>query len=255
MPPTDQFPDSSDPSTDHGSDNEFVTLARFDVALNANVLVEHLKSMDIPAFVRDEHLNRTHILWSGAAGGVPVLVPAAYAEQAREAMRILASGQFSLDDTPIPDQPVLPKFHLGLLAYTGDPTCLETWKKLLQGERKLAPFSPVAAMLPAIWFLVHGMYAEGAVAGIVMKFLLPTLATTFGSSTGLCGMLLLIAVQGCFGSTLYYHHCARKVRATLEAEPNEAKALALLKQRGGLKIGATAAILLTLMLINLLSHA
>lgn len=60
------------------------TVATYNFPYQAHLARARLESMDIPAFVADEHTINMQWLYSDALGGVRLQVPAPFAEEARQ---------------------------------------------------------------------------------------------------------------------------------------------------------------------------
>ena len=87
--------------TDDGEPGEplgFVTVARSLVASQIEVLRARLEGDGIPSFVADEGMNRMISLYSVALGGIRLMVPEKYADEARQIIGLVKSGQFALRD-------------------------------------------------------------------------------------------------------------------------------------------------------------
>lgn len=73
-------------------------VARYLVPIDARLAQGCLQAAGIPAVLADDQLVQTNLLWSPALGGVRVLVPEEYLQQAEAALEALRRGEFALDD-------------------------------------------------------------------------------------------------------------------------------------------------------------
>lgn len=73
-------------------------VARFLVPIDARLAQGCLQAAGIPAVLADDQLVQTNLLWAPALGGVRVLVPQEYLQQAEAALQALSRGEFALDD-------------------------------------------------------------------------------------------------------------------------------------------------------------
>lgn len=82
--------------------DEFITVARFLVPLEAHILRARLEAEGIPAMLADENLVQINNLLAIAVGGVRVLVPTSFATAAEEVIRAVQRGEFTLNDDAEP---------------------------------------------------------------------------------------------------------------------------------------------------------
>ena len=73
-------------------------VARYLVPIDARLAQGCLQAAGIPAVLADDQLVQTNLLWAPALGGVRVLVPQDYLQQAEAALDALRRGDFALDD-------------------------------------------------------------------------------------------------------------------------------------------------------------
>jgi hypothetical protein len=73
-------------------------VARYLVPIDATLAQGCLQASGIPAVLADDQLVQTNLLWAPALGGVRVLVPQEYIQQAEAALQALQRGEFALDD-------------------------------------------------------------------------------------------------------------------------------------------------------------
>jgi hypothetical protein len=73
-------------------------IARYLVPMDALLAQGCLQAAGIPAVLADEQLVQTNLLWAPAIGGVRILVPQEYIQQAEAALQALQRGEFALDD-------------------------------------------------------------------------------------------------------------------------------------------------------------
>lgn len=72
---------------------DLVTVATFLWAGEAKLAEGLLRSESVPCFLRDENMLRMHWDWTNALGGLRLVVPAAFAEQAKEILDSRVSRQ------------------------------------------------------------------------------------------------------------------------------------------------------------------
>lgn len=77
---------------------DFQLVARFLNPTDAYVLRSCLEMAGVPAVVADAQLVQTNSLWAVALGGVRLLVPALYLDEAKEVMAAFNRGEFALSD-------------------------------------------------------------------------------------------------------------------------------------------------------------
>lgn len=77
---------------------DLFTVAQFMVPTDAHLAQGCLVAAGIPAVVADANHAQAYQLIIPAMGGVRVLVPEAYLQQAHETLRALARGDFALDE-------------------------------------------------------------------------------------------------------------------------------------------------------------
>ena len=74
-------------------------VARYMVPLDANLAQGCLEAAGIPAMLADAHLMQTDLLLAPALGGVRILVPSDYLQQAGAVLEGLARGDYALDES------------------------------------------------------------------------------------------------------------------------------------------------------------
>jgi len=73
-------------------------VARYLVPMQATVMQGCLEASGIPAVLADAHLMQTDLLLAPALGGVRILVPSTYLQQAQSVLDAFERGDFALDD-------------------------------------------------------------------------------------------------------------------------------------------------------------
>jgi hypothetical protein len=73
-------------------------VARYLVPMDASLVQGCLVASGIPAVLADAHLVQTDLLLAPALGGVRVLVPQDYLQQARAVLAAYQRGEFALDE-------------------------------------------------------------------------------------------------------------------------------------------------------------
>ena len=73
-------------------------VARYLVPMDATLMQGCLVASGIPAVLADAHLMQTDLLLAPALGGVRILVPSTYVQQAQSVMEAFERGDFALDD-------------------------------------------------------------------------------------------------------------------------------------------------------------
>lgn len=89
---------------------DFVAVERTTTPTEAHILMNCLQAAGVAAHVADANFVQSNWIWSNAAGGVRVLVPAAQVDRAREVIAEFRSGRLELDgeSTPAPATVPLP---------------------------------------------------------------------------------------------------------------------------------------------------
>jgi hypothetical protein len=77
---------------------DLFAIAKYLVPLEASLVQGCMVASGIPAVLADEHLVQTDLLLAPALGGVRILVPGAYLEQARAVHDAFERGEFELDE-------------------------------------------------------------------------------------------------------------------------------------------------------------
>ena len=72
-------------------DRELVAVATYSLAVDADLAMSLLRSMSIPCYLQNELSLRT--VWAAAVGGLRLVVPASFSEQALEALNSPVSEQ------------------------------------------------------------------------------------------------------------------------------------------------------------------
>jgi hypothetical protein len=73
-------------------------VARYYIPTDAHIVQGCLVAAGVPAVVADDNLVQTDSLLTAALGGVSILVPAEYLEQAREVIAAFNRGDFQLNE-------------------------------------------------------------------------------------------------------------------------------------------------------------
>ena len=73
-------------------------VARYLVPMEARLAQGCLQASGIPAVLADDQLVQANMLWAPALGGVRILVPQDYVQQAEATLDALRRGEFALDD-------------------------------------------------------------------------------------------------------------------------------------------------------------
>lgn len=73
-------------------------IARYLVPMEAAMMQGCLEASGIPAVLADAHLMQTDLLLAPALGGVRILVPASYLQQAQAVIEAYGRGEFALDE-------------------------------------------------------------------------------------------------------------------------------------------------------------
>jgi hypothetical protein len=77
---------------------DLFVIAKYLVPIEASLVQGCMVASGIPAVLADEHLVQTDMLLAPALGGVRILVPRAYLEQARAVLDAFERGEFELDE-------------------------------------------------------------------------------------------------------------------------------------------------------------
>jgi len=73
-------------------------VARYLVPLDAALMQGCLEASGIPAVLADAHLMQADLLLAPALGGVRILVPASFVQQAQAVMEAFKRGEFALGE-------------------------------------------------------------------------------------------------------------------------------------------------------------
>jgi len=73
-------------------------VARYLIPMEASLMQGCLEASGIPAVLADAHLMQTDLLLAPALGGVRILVPASYLQQAQAVIEAHGRGEFELDE-------------------------------------------------------------------------------------------------------------------------------------------------------------
>jgi Putative prokaryotic signal transducing protein len=96
----------ADEEPPHG---EFVTVTRVFNSLEAEMLRGCLEAEGIPATLGDAQTIQTDTLLTVALGGIRVMVPASFAEAARQTVEAFERGALAIDELPDDAEPVAPE--------------------------------------------------------------------------------------------------------------------------------------------------
>jgi hypothetical protein len=77
---------------------DLVEIARFLIPMEASLVQGCLVASGIPAVLADAHLVQTDLLLAPALGGVRILAPEAYLQQAQAVLEAFQRGEFALDE-------------------------------------------------------------------------------------------------------------------------------------------------------------
>lgn len=73
-------------------------VARYLAPIEARLAQGCLEASGIPAVLADDQLVQTNMLWAAALGGVRILVPQEFVQQAEAVLGALQRGEFALGD-------------------------------------------------------------------------------------------------------------------------------------------------------------
>ncbi|QNA90375.1 DUF2007 domain-containing protein [Massilia sp. Dwa41.01b] len=76
-------------------------VARYLIPMQATLVQGCLQAAGIPAVLADAHLMQTDLLLAPALGGVRILVPAMYVQQAQATIEAFRRGEFTLDENQV----------------------------------------------------------------------------------------------------------------------------------------------------------
>jgi hypothetical protein len=77
---------------------DLLEVARYLVPMEARLAQGCLQASGIPAVLADDQLVQANMLWAPALGGVRILVPQAFVQQAEAVLAALGRGEFELGD-------------------------------------------------------------------------------------------------------------------------------------------------------------
>ena len=96
----------ADEEPPHG---DFVTVTRVFNSLEAEMLRGCLEAESIPAMLGDAQTIQTDTLLTVALGGIRVMVPATFADAARQTVEAFERGELAIDELPADAGPALPE--------------------------------------------------------------------------------------------------------------------------------------------------
>jgi hypothetical protein len=96
----------ADEEEPHG---DFVTVTRVFNSLEAEMLRGCLEAEGIPATLGDAQTIQTDTLLTVALGGIRVMVPATFADAARQTVEAFERGELAIDELPADAEPALPE--------------------------------------------------------------------------------------------------------------------------------------------------
>jgi hypothetical protein len=73
-------------------------VARYLIPMEASLMQGCMEASGIPAVLADAHLMQADLLLAPALGGVRILVPAAYVQEAQAVIDAFKRGEFALDE-------------------------------------------------------------------------------------------------------------------------------------------------------------
>lgn len=82
---------------------DLFVVARFLVPMQARLVQGCMAASGIPAVLADAHLVQADLLLAPALGGVRILVPESYLQQAGAVLDAFERGEFELDELPDTD--------------------------------------------------------------------------------------------------------------------------------------------------------
>ena len=77
---------------------DLFVIAKYLIPMEATLAQGCLVAAGIPAVLADAHLMQTDLLLAPALGGVRILVPASFVQQAQSVMDAFERGEFALDE-------------------------------------------------------------------------------------------------------------------------------------------------------------
>jgi hypothetical protein len=81
-----------------GPGRDLLEVARYLVPMEARMAQGCLEASGIPAVLADDQLVQANMLWAPALGGVRILVPQEFVQQAEAVLDALRRGEFALGD-------------------------------------------------------------------------------------------------------------------------------------------------------------
>jgi hypothetical protein len=82
---------------------DLFTVAVYLDPTQAHIMQGCLAASGIPAAVADDQLVQTNTLWTAAVGGVRILVPRNYIDEAKAVIAAFERGEFALPDGDVPE--------------------------------------------------------------------------------------------------------------------------------------------------------
>ena len=82
---------------------DLFTVAAYYDPTQAHIMRGCLAAAGIPAVVADDQLVQTNTLWTAAIGGVRILVPRNYIDEAKAVIDAFDRGEFALADDQVPE--------------------------------------------------------------------------------------------------------------------------------------------------------
>ncbi len=90
---------AANPEVEQIPGRDLFIIARYLVPIDATLAQGCLVAAGIPAVLADAHLMQADLLLAPALGGVRILVPSDYLQQAGEVLEGLARGDYALDES------------------------------------------------------------------------------------------------------------------------------------------------------------
>ena len=108
------FPANARSASDTQADEEpphgdLVTVTRVFNSLEAEMLRGCLEAEGIPATLGDAQTIQTDTLLTVALGGIRVMVPASFADAARQTVQAFERGELAIDELPADSEPAVPE--------------------------------------------------------------------------------------------------------------------------------------------------
>ncbi len=233
-----------------------VTVGRFVVLVDAQIVRARLEAEGIPAILPDEHLVNAHFGLTGALGLIRIQVRRQDASRATEILKLIEDGDFTIEETDPTLDLSLKKNDIlahgdAFLAYTQDISYLQRWKSMTARSAWFAGPNFYAMIFGSSWFAFRKMYGTGVfvmLASILCVYTpalvwinlkgMPAIRTAELMMLGmLCAIVFIRIPAGLFANTIYFRKVVRTIAEIKDNYDTTEAVRDAIKERGGVSLG------------------